>query len=178
MKICPKCKISKETTEFHKSKPTKDGLHTWCKSCNKEYNATPKVRAMRLGYEKDNFEKIIDVLGSKCASCGEKYTRGVKMPNLQIHHKFYTEEDKEYKKKYGVNQHKYEALRMIKTNKINELKKKYTLLCGQCNMLEAWVRKDGVKAFEAYCWLHEQGYFDEALRDDAKFKKLSEFMKD
>ena len=154
MKVCPKCKISKEIIEFGKSKPTKDGLSVWCKLCHKEYNATPKVRVMRLGYEKDNFEKIVEVLGSKCASCGEKYTRGVKMPNLQIHHKFYTEEDKEYKKKYGAKgatPHKYESIRMIKANQINELKKKYTLLCQQCNMLEAWVRKNGVKAFDAYC---------------------------
>lgn len=176
MKVCPKCKVSKEITEFHKSKPTKDGLSTWCKLCHKEYNATPKLRAMRRGYERDRMIKIVEVLGSKCVSCGEKFNPDLKRSNLEIHHNYYTEEDKEYFKKYGINQQKYEAWRMIKTNKINELKKKYTLLCGQCNILEAWVRKNGVKAFEAYCWLQEQGYFDEALKDDAKFKKLSEFM--
>lgn len=38
MKICNKCKLAKEKTEFHKHKRTSDGLYGVCKSCKKEYD--------------------------------------------------------------------------------------------------------------------------------------------
>lgn len=37
MKICTKCKIEKEYTEFCKSKNGKEGLSSWCKNCLGEY---------------------------------------------------------------------------------------------------------------------------------------------
>ena len=36
MKICPKCKKSKEITEYSRHKANKDGLRSYCKSCTKE----------------------------------------------------------------------------------------------------------------------------------------------
>lgn len=38
MKICAKCQIEKQKTDFHKSKITKDRLHCHCKICKKEYD--------------------------------------------------------------------------------------------------------------------------------------------
>lgn len=35
MKLCTKCKIEKELSEFNKNKNTKDGLSYYCKSCRK-----------------------------------------------------------------------------------------------------------------------------------------------
>jgi hypothetical protein len=139
----------------------------------RKYHLKPKD----TGIQKKEFEKIYERLGSKCVSCGEKYNPSLKKTNLHIHHKFYSK-DKEYLKKYGTMPQKYEALRMIKANKIRELKKKYTLLCQQCNTIDGWVRKNPDNAFETLCWLYSEGYFDEALKDDLKFKKLTEFMKD
>jgi len=55
-------------------------------------------------------------------------------------------------------------------------RKKFGLLCRQCNNIEAWVRKDGKKAFEAFCYLYGQGHFDEALKDDKSLKKITEFL--
>ena len=36
VKVCTKCKVDKELTEFYKQKSTKDGLFSQCKSCEKE----------------------------------------------------------------------------------------------------------------------------------------------
>jgi len=55
--------------------------------------------------------------------------------------------------------------------------KKFTLLCHQCNLIEGWVSVNPEKAFETFCWLASENYFDKALKDDPKLKKLSEFMK-
>jgi 5-methylcytosine-specific restriction endonuclease McrA len=38
MKICSKCKIEKDKEKFNKSSKTKDGLHAWCRGCQKENN--------------------------------------------------------------------------------------------------------------------------------------------
>jgi len=37
MKKCTKCKRTLSKTEFYRNKRAKDGLHVWCKECNKEY---------------------------------------------------------------------------------------------------------------------------------------------
>lgn len=37
VKVCTKCKIEKEVTEFHKRKIKKDGLSSSCKDCFKQY---------------------------------------------------------------------------------------------------------------------------------------------
>jgi hypothetical protein len=49
MKVCSKCKTTKEETEFHKQTTAKDGLHPACKSCHYERN---KI------YKKNNQDKI------------------------------------------------------------------------------------------------------------------------
>jgi len=38
MKHCNKCNVTKDFSEFHKSKNTHDGVSPHCKSCKKEYN--------------------------------------------------------------------------------------------------------------------------------------------
>ena len=175
--VCIRCKVPQDSGQFNKNKASKSGLDSWCKSCKAKYMAEPKMKVMKQGYAKKSSERIFEVYGNKCASCGEKYNSNSNRRNLQLHHRFYSEEDTQYFKKHGIGQGKYEALRMLEANQINELKNKFTLLCPQCNMLEAYVRKDGKKAFEAFCWLYSEGHFDEALKDDTSFKKLSEFMK-
>jgi hypothetical protein len=42
IKICTKCKIEKELSEFSKDKTQKDGLRNKCKSCCKEYRQANK----------------------------------------------------------------------------------------------------------------------------------------
>ena len=40
VKVCPQCKIEKDTSEFHRSSQHKDGLSQNCKDCNKARSAT------------------------------------------------------------------------------------------------------------------------------------------
>lgn len=44
MKVCTRCKLEKEFTEFSKAKNGKNGLVSWCKSCFKQYNFDNKER--------------------------------------------------------------------------------------------------------------------------------------
>lgn len=37
MKICTKCKLNKNLNQFKKSKKGKNGLHSWCHDCNRQY---------------------------------------------------------------------------------------------------------------------------------------------
>ena len=55
-KICKKCKIEKEFIFFCKEKSSKDGLHSRCKNCVKEYNLINREK--RLKNYIDNAEKI------------------------------------------------------------------------------------------------------------------------
>jgi hypothetical protein len=54
MKICSKCKVEKELTEFGKHKRTKDGLRCACKKCEalatKAYRLTDKGKATTQAY--------------------------------------------------------------------------------------------------------------------------------
>jgi hypothetical protein len=76
MKICTKCKISKEENEFYKDKNKKDGLKSWCKLCHLEdsrkreskYNETRRLyrinnqetyREIKRKYYIENSEKLL-----------------------------------------------------------------------------------------------------------------------
>jgi hypothetical protein len=56
MKRCTKCNIEKELTEFYKHKDGKDGFHTQCKSCAKEYIKQNKEKVKE--YYQQNKERI------------------------------------------------------------------------------------------------------------------------
>jgi hypothetical protein len=71
MKVCTKCKVEKELTEFCKNKKTKDGLESWCKVCKSAYNKiwraenrdgvseyNKKWNAENKEYFKNNKEKL------------------------------------------------------------------------------------------------------------------------
>lgn len=53
-KICSKCKIPKELNDFPKNKNHKDGYHSVCKQCKKEYNNLNKEEIKN--YRKNNQE--------------------------------------------------------------------------------------------------------------------------
>ena len=64
MKVCSKCGIKKEFSEFHKCKKSKDGYKSACKFCrnkeNKEYTNKnkEKIKRYRDKYKADNKEKL------------------------------------------------------------------------------------------------------------------------
>ena len=121
--------------------------------------------------------EIVTFLGGKCVACDEKFNPELPISNLHIHHKIYSDKDEADRKRTGVTGHHWEIKRLIKNNQINELKKKFTLLCRECNHMEGYAEKSGQKTFDFFCWLYGENYFDEALKDDPKLKKLTEFLK-
>lgn len=62
MKICSKCKINKEFKDFVKNKNAKDGLFSYCKSCNNEYyrnyNQKPEVKKKIVQRDKKRYSTI------------------------------------------------------------------------------------------------------------------------
>lgn len=60
MKICNKCKIDKENTEFNVRKKSPDGLMECCKQCRKEYNLLHKDRTKLYdaNYKKEHKDEI------------------------------------------------------------------------------------------------------------------------
>ena len=59
MKICTKCKVEKELTEFSTNKKAIEGLHSWCKECvnvqrrAKKYKTTEAGKEYRKQYDKE-----------------------------------------------------------------------------------------------------------------------------
>lgn len=55
MKTCTKCGETKELTEFHRNKRSKDGRGTRCKSCSKQYyqDSRERIREYQRNYWKN-----------------------------------------------------------------------------------------------------------------------------
>ena len=51
MKTCSKCKITRPTTEFNKTKTNKDGLSYLCKNCNREVSKAYREKNSKRYYE-------------------------------------------------------------------------------------------------------------------------------
>lgn len=60
-KICSKCKVSKSISEFNKRKRSKDGYHTRCRKCVKEWRDTIKEKEAIYNayYYQNNKDKIL-----------------------------------------------------------------------------------------------------------------------
>jgi hypothetical protein len=86
-KVCPKCGVKKERSEYHKDKNRNDGLAGFCKEClvakNKKWreNNPDKVkehmssriwykRKINYGLTKEQFFEIMKIQEEKCAICG------------------------------------------------------------------------------------------------------------
>ena len=44
MKVCTRCKVEQNLSEFRKNKNNKDGLHLWCRTCTRDYYHTNKEK--------------------------------------------------------------------------------------------------------------------------------------
>lgn len=60
MKLCSKCKETKQVTEFCKCKRNKDGLQSKCKTCDKQYRDDNKQKTLDYNkmYRENNKESI------------------------------------------------------------------------------------------------------------------------
>lgn len=77
MKMCSKCKIEKELSEFSKDKSKKDGIHVYCKKCDKELRILKKEyykeyrdknKEYQQDYNNEYFKTEIGKLNKKKAS--------------------------------------------------------------------------------------------------------------
>jgi hypothetical protein len=81
MKVCCKCKIPKDLTEFSKNKNMEDGFQKYCKSCKKEIDYS-NIELRKITWKAGNRnkvkkknEKLFELrlkLGGKCNKCDEK----------------------------------------------------------------------------------------------------------
>ena len=51
LKQCCRCKVVKDTSEFHRSAPRKDGLQSYCRACKKLIDREHNRRNPRRNYE-------------------------------------------------------------------------------------------------------------------------------
>lgn len=65
-KICSKCKVEKDESEFYSNKRMPDGLDYYCKDCRKGTNLAERTQE----YTEDN-QAFIESLKTECCKCGE-----------------------------------------------------------------------------------------------------------
>jgi len=132
-----------------------------------------KFRKQKRETQKKRWIEAVNMLGDKCESCGEK--NNSENP-LEIHHLYYDDQDKIRREKWGgVGEIFRYVLRMAKQGK--NPKGKFTLLCKQCNNLEAWIRKNPDRALSAFAWCVEKGIIDVETPNPEGNKQLDEFIK-
>lgn len=80
IKLCTKCRENKPYDEFFANKGCKDGLGSWCKKCQANYNKTyykgnkNKYRARLKHYRQEIKSKITALKeSSTCADCSNYY---------------------------------------------------------------------------------------------------------
>ena len=66
MKVCSKCKIEKDESEFYVS----NGLDYYCKDCRKQQSATRNTPKVVKEYAEVNRE-FVESLKTNCVKCGE-----------------------------------------------------------------------------------------------------------
>ena len=64
-KMCHRCSQDKPTTEFYKAVRNKDGLHSYCKTCTKEYYLSLYEDAKGKDLAHRSYRKQADRLGVK-----------------------------------------------------------------------------------------------------------------
>lgn len=133
MKICTKCKVEKEFSNFYKQKSQKDGYNVWCKNCCKYYAESKKDYQKQYRFDNkenakeyqkqyylenkeelkkyylDNKEEILKIKKQYRLNNKEKtkeYNKQYRLENkeeLKKYHAQYNFNNKEYKKQWDLN---------------------------------------------------------------------------
>lgn len=144
-KKCNKCGVEyiRSPKYFYRDKSKKDGYHTICKSCSKEY--AEKNKEKRRLYQKEYNEKYYEVNRQKVLSNSSKYYKNNQDKVLSYQKKYYeTNSEKvkgrqrEYilnnkeivlkgkKKEYRKNKDKYRAARLRRKARVRMLEHNFT----------------------------------------------------
>ncbi len=136
MRICKKCNIEKDLSEFSKRSKSKDGYNIYCKKCDYIWNkkSYDKTSGKRNKYLIDRRRKLaqernelIKSMGLKCKICGINHPAV-----LDFHH---------------VNpEEKFKDISILKWSGCSDeifLKeiKKCEVLCANCHRIEHWNNK-------------------------------------
>jgi hypothetical protein len=132
VKVCTKCKIEKDYSEFSKDKLTKDGLRSNCKSCCKEYYQANKeiIKEYHKEYNKANKEyrnerakEYHQANKERINESKKEYRKANKEYYKEYHKEYYqankekmNEISKEYSKEWQRERRKTDPLFKIKCN--------------------------------------------------------------
>lgn len=134
-KVCSKCKIEKDESEFYSNPLHVDGLDYYCKECKKEYVKGRKEYHRNWQYENREF---IESLKTNCIKCGED-----RPWVIQFHH--VDPKTKEFSIAQGVNRNRAAIWKEAS---------KCVCLCSNCHdefhHFFGLTPKDPVDAFEKY----------------------------
>lgn len=88
MKQCRKCKQTKEHSEFPPRKVSKDGFHSYCRSCMRammkaNYQSNPEAHRIRNKLQREKIYEIVNEIKAKsgCKFCPER-----EVACLDFHH--------------------------------------------------------------------------------------------
>ncbi len=124
-KICTKCNIEKDISEFSKARNRADGYQTWCKSCYKIYRDTQDVNS-RKEYHHNYYKENAIILREK--------------------HKIYYSTENGYKRKWvsvSLNSHRRRGydVRISNQQLYDFIQDKYT--CAYCGTVLKWESNGG-----------------------------------
>jgi hypothetical protein len=117
-KICSKCDIEKQTSDFHKDKTTPDGFKYKCKECTKLYTNSPETKKRRKDYWKIYSSNNREMLNEKNK---EDYYNNHE-ERKQVKRKYMAENKdkfKEYQKGWVKNNNKHVREYMLNWQKEN-----------------------------------------------------------
>lgn len=69
-KVCSKCKIEKDESEFYSNKRMPDGLDYYCKECRKT-TTSHRIETYEVEDYRDTAQSFIESLKTECCKCGE-----------------------------------------------------------------------------------------------------------
>lgn len=89
MKVCFRCKVSKDDGEFNKSPKTRDGLHSYCRECQKRYyrdnyeRHLANVRRTSDARIAKQREVIFAAMAGGCVDCGNRDIRVLEFDHVR-----------------------------------------------------------------------------------------------
>lgn len=142
MKVCPKCDIEKELTEFSLNRSKKDGHSSICKCCHrlirkKHYDKNKTTEKARTVANKLRIKGLVEEYKSRlsCIVCGENHPAV-----LQFHHLNPDEKD------FDISQATHNG---VSFEKIKSEIDKCVVLCANCHFKEHYSLKNFGKSFIA-----------------------------
>lgn len=116
-KICSKCNIEKDITEFHVCKHNKDGYRGWCKLCCRQYMEDHRE-------QKQAREKKYSKTRKAYKNAYLKEYRNRPDVKRKLKEKRQTEKHKEYYRKYTTTEKYREYVRKYRQEHIDEIRPK------------------------------------------------------